>query len=108
MKKISGIFKKFIKRYKEERQFRYVVIIVSLTFIAFAVNEWSEWRDKREMQSAVAEEQTETAESSFLMEIWEDSKLHFAVFGGLTAALVVVQCRNAAGLKEKGKNMTEK
>ena len=77
------------------------VIIVSLIVIAFAVNEWREWEDSKELPpTAITEEQTE--EVGFLQEFWNDSKLHFFVFGGLTAALGIVKWRNSVRLKDSG------
>ena len=103
MKKIIKIFKAFAKRYKEDMQFRYAVIVISLIIIAIAVNEWRDWEDSKEFPpETVSEEQTEAAETDFLSEIWEDSKLHFFVFGGLTALLAVVKCRNDMRLRESG------
>lgn len=103
MKKISGFFKKFAKRYRDERQFRYAVIVISLTVIAFAVNQWRNWQDRKELPPvSVSEEQTETEEEDFISEVWKDSKLHFFVFGGLAALLAVVKYRSAVRLRESG------
>ena len=47
----------------------------------------------REEKQEYAEEQTE--ETGFLQEFWNDSKFHFFMFGGLTAALGIVKWRNS-------------
>lgn len=94
MKKLKEFFGAFKKKLREEKNFRYAVIIVSLIVIAFAVNEWREWEDSKELPpTAITEEQKE--EVGFLQEFWNDSKLHFFVFGGLTAALGIVKWRNS-------------
>lgn len=101
MKKIKELFGKFIGKCKAEKNFRYAVIIVSLIVIAFAVNEWREWEDSKELPpTAITEEQTE--EIGFLQEFWNDSKFHFFMFGGLTAALGIVKWRNSVRLKDSG------
>ena len=59
-----------------------------LTIIAFGVDRWRKYEDAKEMP---AQSQTEQAEESLLMEIWDDSKLHLVVFMSLSAALIAVQ-----------------
>ena len=98
MKKIKELFSTFKKRWKEEKNFRYAVIVITLSIAAFAVNEWREWEDSKSLSpTAVVEEQKEM---DFLQEVWNDSKLHFLVFGGLAATLGVVKWRNSVRLKE--------
>ncbi len=105
MKKIKELFGKLVKRFKEEKNFRYAVIIISLSIAAFAVNEWREWEDSKMLPPAVAEEHNEPEEMGFLQEVWEDSKLHFFVFGGLAVSLGIVKWRNSVKLKEIGKSI---
>ena len=99
MKKIKELFGTFVKRCREEKSYRYAVIVITLSIAAFAVNEWREWEDRKVIPTtAVAEEQSD--EMDFLQEVWNDSKLHFVVFGGLAAALGIVKWRNSVRLKE--------
>ncbi len=108
MKKIKELFGSFVKRWKTERNFRYAVIVVTLIIAAFAVNERREWGDSKELPpTKTAEEQTETEKTDFLQEVWDDSKLHFFVFGGLAASLGIVKWRNAVKLKESGGKIKE-
>lgn len=41
-------------------------------------------------------------EPDIIEKIWDDSKAHFIVFGGLTVSLFIVKCRNAVKLEESG------
>lgn len=75
-------------RNKKEKWFKPLVIIVVLTIIAFGVDRWRKYEDAKEMP---AQSQTEQAEESLLLEIWDDSKLHLVVFMSLSAALIAVQ-----------------
>lgn len=75
-------------RNKKETWFKPLVIIVVLTIIAFGVDMWRKYEDAKEMP---AQSQTEQAEESLLLEIWDDSKLHLVVFMSLSAALIAVQ-----------------
>ena len=99
MKKVKELFGTFVKRCRKEKSYRYAVIVITLSIAAFAVNEWREWEDRKAIPTtAVVEEQSD--EMDFLQEIWNDSKLHFFVFGGLVAALGIVKWRNSVRLKE--------
>ena len=106
MKKIKEFFGTFVKRCREEKSYRYAVIVITLSIAAFAVNEWREWEDSKAVSpTAAVEEQTESEEMDFLQEVWNDSKLHFFVFGGLAAALGIVKWRNSVKLKESGQSI---
>ncbi len=75
-------------RNKKEKWFKPLVIIVVLTIIAFGVDRWRKYEDAKEMP---AQSQTEQAEESLLLEIWDDSKLHLVVFMSLSAVLIAVR-----------------
>ena len=81
--------KNFISRYKKEEWFRAVAVIVIVTALAavgFCYKQWQEHKENPPEQS-----ETEQAEESLLEDIWNDSKLHLAVFASLSAALLAVE-----------------
>lgn len=91
-------------RNKKEKWFKPLVIIVVLTIIAFGVDRWRKYEDAKEMP---AQSQTEQAEESLLLEIWDDSKLHLVVFMSLSAVLIAVRhsknkLKQTGGKEEKG------
>ena len=103
MKKLFGRIKEFVKAHKDEHGFRYTVIIVVLIIAAIAASEWRKWQDSREFSpTEISEEASENDESDIIEKIWDDSKAHFIVFGGLTVSLFIVKCRNAVKLEESG------
>lgn len=103
MKKYFLKIKEFIGRYKSEQWFKYTVIIIALLIAAAAASEWRKWQDSREFPNTeISEEAPENEESDIIEKIWDDSKAHFIVFGGLTVSLFIVKCRNAVKLEESG------
>mgnify|MGYP004646609135 FL=1 len=103
MKKYFLKIKEFISRYKGEQWFKYTVIIIALLIAAVAASEWRKWQDSRELPpTEIAEEAPENDEPDIIEKIWDDSKAHFIVFGGLTVLLFIVKCRNAVKLEESG------
>lgn len=102
MKKYFLKIKEFIDRYKGEQWFKYTVIIIAL-LIAAAASEWRKWQDSKELPNTeISEEAPENDEPDIIEKIWDDSKAHFIVFGGLTVSLFIVKCRNAVKLEESG------
>lgn len=85
-------------RNKKETWFKPVIVIIVLTAIAFGVDRWRKYEDAKEQHQ---QSQTEQAEESLLEEIWDDSKLHLAVFLSLSAALFAVQ-HSKTRLKQTG------
>ena len=103
MKKYFLKIKEFIGKYKGEQWFKYTVIIIALLIAAVAASEWRKWQDSRELPpTEIAEEASENDEPDIIEKIWDDSKAHFIVFGGLTVSLFIVKYRNAVKLEESG------
>ena len=79
-------------------------MIIVLTVLAFGAVGWRRWQDKKDDPPERSE--TEQAEESLVEEIWDDSKLHLAVFVSLSAALLAVEhsknrLKQTGGEKEK-------
>lgn len=103
MKKYFLKIKEFIGRYKGEQWFKYTVIIIALLIAAAAASEWRKWQDSRELPNTeISEEAPENDEPDIIEKIWDDSKFHFIIFGGLTITLFIVKCRNENKLQESG------
>lgn len=104
MKKIFGRIKEFVKAHKDEQGFRYTVIIVVLIIAAIAASEWRKWQDSKELHPSteIVEEVSEEEEPDIIQKIWDDSKFHFIIFGGLIITLFIVKCRNENKLQESG------
>ena len=105
MKKYFLKIKEFIGRYKGEQWLKYTVIIIALLIAAAAASEWRKWQDSRELppQTEIVEEvPDEKEEPDIIQKIWDDSKFHFIIFGGLTITLFIVKCRNETKLQESG------
>ena len=103
MKKYFLKIKEFIGRYKGEQWFKYIVIIIALLIAAAAASEWRKWQDSREVpKTKIVVEAPENDDPDIIEKIWDDSKAHFIVFGGLTITLFIVKCRNETKLKESG------
>ena len=104
MKKIIGRIKEFVKAHKDEQGFRYTVIIVALIIAAIVASEWRKWQDSKELPptTEIVEEAPEEEEPDIIQKIWDDSKFHFIIFGGLTITLFIVKCRNETKLQESG------
>ena len=78
------------------------VIIIAL-LIAAVASEWRKWQDSRELPNTeISEKAPENDEPDIIEKIWDDSKAHFIVFGGLTVSLFIVKRRNAVKLEESG------
>lgn len=108
MKKYFLKIKEFIGRYKSEQWFKYTVIIIALLIAAVAAFEWRKWQDSRDLPNTeISEEAPENDEPDIIEKIWDDSKAHFIVFGGLTVSLFIVKCRNAVKLEESGGKIKE-
>lgn len=106
MKKYFLKIKEFIGRYKGEQWFKYTVIIIALLIAAATASEWRKWQDSRELpDTEISEEAPENGEPDIIEKIWDDSKAHFIVFGGLTITLFIVKCRNAVKLEESGRKI---
>lgn len=108
MKKIFGRIKEFVKAHKDEQGFRYTVIIVVLIIAAIAASEWRKWQDSKELppQTEIVEEvPDEKEEPDIIQKIWDDSKFHFIIFGGLTITLFIVKCRKENKLLESGEKI---
>lgn len=91
--------KNFISRYKKEEWFRAVAVIVIVTALAavgYGYRQWQEGKENPPEQSEI-----EQAEETLLEDIWNDSKLHLAIFVSLSAALVAVE-HNKNRLKQTG------
>lgn len=93
------IVKNFINRYKKEEWFRAVVIIIIVTVITVFGVGYKRYRAEKEKPPEQSE--TEQAEESLIENIWNDSKLHLAVFVSLSAALLAVE-HNKNRLKQTG------
>lgn len=91
--------KNFINRYKKEEWFRAVAIIIIVT--ALTVVGVSYKRYQAEKDDPPEQSETEQAEESLIENIWNDSKLHLAVFVSLSAALLAVE-HNKNRLKQTG------
>ena len=104
MKKLFGRIKDFVKAHKDEQGFRYTVIIVALIIAAIAASEWRKWQDSKELPptTEIVVEAPEEEEPDIIQKIWDDSKFHFIIFGGLTITLFIVKCRNETKLQESG------
>lgn len=103
MKKYFLKIKEFIGKYKGEQWFKYTVIIIALLIAAVAASEWRKWQDSKEFPNTeISEEAPENEESDIIKKIWDDSKAHFIVFGGLTVSLFIVKRRNAVKPEESG------
>lgn len=92
--------KEWVGRNKKEAWFRPVVILLILSVLAFGADRWRKWEDEKEMP---VQSETEQAEETLLEEIWDDSKLHLAVFLSLSAALLAVE-HSKNRLKQSGGN----
>ena len=103
MKKYFLKIKEIIGKYKGEQWFKYTVIIIALLIAAATASEWRKWQDSNELpDTEISEEAPENGEPDIIEKIWDDSKAHFIVFGGLTVSLLIVKCRNAVKLEESG------
>lgn len=103
MKKYFLKIKEIIGKYKGEQWFKYTVIIIALLIAAATASEWRKWQDSNELpDTEISEEAPENGEPDIIEKIWDDSKAHFIVFGGLTITLFIVKCRNAVKLEESG------
>ena len=91
--------KDFISRYKKEEWFHAVAVIVIVTALAAVGFGYRQWQEDKENPPEQSE--TEHAEKSLLEDIWNDSKLHLAIFVSLSAALVAVE-HNKNRLKQTG------
>ena len=91
--------KNFISRYKKEEWFRAVAVIVIVTALAAVGLGYRQWQENKENPPEQSE--TEQAEGSLLEDIWNDSKLHLAIFTSLSAALLAVE-HNKGRLKQTG------
>lgn len=96
--------KNFISRYKKEEWFRAVAVIVIVTALAAVGYGYRQWQKDKENPPEQSE--TEQAEESLLEDIWNDSKLHLAVFASLSAALLAVE-HNKGRLKQTGEKEEE-
>ena len=94
-----GKVKVWIGKNKKEEWFKPVVVIIVLTVLAFGAVGWRRWQDKKDDPPERSE--TEQAEESLVEEIWDDSKLHLAVFVSLSATLLAVE-HNKNRLKQTG------
>lgn len=91
--------KDFMSRYKKEEWFRAVAVIVivaAMSVVSICYRQWQEDKAKPPDQS-----ETEQAEESLIEDIWNDSKLHIAIFVSLYAALIAVE-HNKNRLKQTG------
>ena len=104
MKKIFVRIKDFVKAHKDEQGFKYTVIIVALIIAAIAASEWRKWQDSKELPptTEIVVEAPEEEEPDIIQKIWDDSKAHFIVFGGLAITLFIVKCKNETKLTESG------
>lgn len=84
-----GKVKVWIGKNKKEEWFKPVLAIIILTVLAFGAVSWRRWQDEKDDPPEQSE--TEQAEESLIEEIWDDSKLHLAVFVSLSAALLAVE-----------------
>ena len=91
--------KNFITRYKKEEWFRAVAIIVIVTVLTVVGISYKRYREEK--VNLPEQSETEQAEESLLESIWNDSKLHLAVFVSLSAALLAVE-HNKNRLKQTG------
>lgn len=89
----------FINRYKKEEWFRAVVIIIIVTALTVVGVSYKRYRAEKEKPPEQSE--TEQAEESLIENIWNDSKLHLAVFVSLSATLLAVE-HNKNRLKQTG------
>lgn len=101
MKNFIRRIKEFVNKNKKEQWFKNTVIIVVLLIAAFVADRWRKWEDSKELpQTEIAEEAPEKEKPDVLQEIWDDNKVHFIAFGGLSVTLFIVKCRNEARLRE--------
>ena len=70
--------------------------MAAMSVVGICYRQWQEDKEKPPEQS-----ETEQAEGSLLEDIWNDSKLHLAVFVSLSAALLAVE-HNKNRLKQTG------
>ena len=91
--------KDWVSRYKKEEWFRAVVIIIIVTVITLFGVGYKRYRAEKEKTPEQSE--TEQAEESLIENIWNDSKLHLAVFVSLSATLLAVE-QNKNRLKQTG------
>ena len=76
--------KDWISRYKKEEWFRAVVIIIIVTVITLFGVGYKRYQAEKEKTPEQSE--TEQAEESLIENIWNDSKLHLAVFVSLSSS----------------------
>lgn len=91
--------KNFITRYKKEEWFRAVAIIIIVTVITVFGVSYKRYREEKD--NLPEQSETEQAEESLLENIWNDIKLHLAVFVSLSVALLAVE-HNKNRLKQTG------
>lgn len=100
--------KEWAEMNKKETWFKPVVLLLVLSVLAFGADRWRKWEDSKEVSAAEILEETsyeDEEESNILQTIWDENKLHFIVFGGLSVTLFIVKCRNAVKLEESGGNI---
>lgn len=98
--------KKWYTEHKDKPLFKAKLLLVVLIILSIGVSIFNNYRDEKEAankETSVTETVTEeTEKEDFLLDFWENSKVHFIVFMGLAAALAVVKCRQKQKLKESG------
>ncbi len=98
--------KKWYSEHKDKPLFKAKLLLVVLIILSIGVSIFNNYRDEKEAaneETSVTETVTEeTEKEDFLLDFWENSKVHFIVFIGLAAALAVVKCRQKQKLKESG------
>ncbi len=98
--------KKWYTEHKDKPLFKAKLLLVVLIILSIGVSIFNNYRDEKEAaneETSVTETVTEeTEKEDFLLDFWENSKVHFIVFIGLAAALAVVKCRQKQKLKESG------
>lgn len=98
--------KKWYTEHKDKPLFKAKLLLVVLIILSIGVSIFNNYRNEKEAaneETSVTETVTEeTEKEDFLLDFWENSKVHFIVFVGLAAVLAVVKCRQKQKLKESG------
>lgn len=98
--------KKWYTEHKDKPLFKAKLLLVVLIILSIGVSIFNNYLDEKraiDEETSVTETVTEeTEKEDFLLDFWENSKVHFIVFMGLAAALAVVKCRQKQKLKESG------
>ena len=94
MKKICAKVKKFYERFKSEKWFRYITVLVVMVVMCLIVSVVDDIRHKDEKPP-------DTEETSIVSDFFEDSAVHILLICVISGGLAYVKYSDELKLKEK-------